>query len=190
MHEEAKIKEAGYFLTLLHEKQNEPHEFPHLLSAFLAAARSVTQYALKEADTTPKSSPPSHGKQWYVQQISSSAYRVLAFMREERNKDIHLKPVAPRKIISVEIVTTLFLRDSLDYIVNYVDADGKPIDLTKLSGSEHAAAKPEYVPAEPSYRYAFHDWDGKEDVLTLCDTCYKQLGEFVKEGRQKGFLSL
>jgi len=54
MHEDDKIKEAGYFLTLLHAKQNEPNEFPHLLSAFLAAARSVTQYALKEAGTTPK----------------------------------------------------------------------------------------------------------------------------------------
>lgn len=189
MHEAEKIKEAGYFLTLLHAKQNEPNEFPHLLSAFLAAARSVTQYALKEADTTPKSSPPSPGKQWYDQQISSPAYAVLAFLRDERNKDIHVKPVSPRKIINVEAVTTLYISGSADYRVSYVDAEGKPVDITKLAEPEQPAPKSEYVPAPPSYRYEFHDWTGTEDVLTLCDQCYNQLRAFVKDGQQRGHLT-
>lgn len=190
MHEDDKIKEAGYFLTLLHAKQNEPNEFPHLLSAYLAAARSVTQYALKEADTTPKSSPPSAGKLWYNQQISSPAYSVLAFLRDERNKDIHLKPVSPRKVISVEVVTTLCISGSADYRVNYVDAEGKPVDITKLTeGETSPTPRNEYIPAPPSYRYEFHDWSGVEDVLALCDACYNQLLAFVKDGRQRGFLT-
>lgn len=189
MHEAEKIKEAGYFLTLLHAKQNEPNEFPHLLSAFLAAARSVTQYALKEADTTPKSSPPSAGKQWYDQQISSPAYAVLAFLRDERNKDIHVKPVSPRKIVSVEAVTTLYISGSADYRVNYVDAEGKPVDIAKLAEPEQLAPKSQYVPAPPSYRYEFHGWAGTEDVLTLCDQCYNQLLAFVKDGQQRGHLT-
>jgi hypothetical protein len=189
MHESDKIKEAGYFLTLLHAKQNEPNEFPHLLSAFLAAARSVTQYALNEADTTPKSSPPSVGKQWYDQEISSPAYSVLAFLRDERNKDIHLKPVSPRKITSIEVVTRLYVSCSADYRVDYVDSEGKPVDITKLTDAEPLTPKKEYVPVPPSYRYEFHDWTGPEDVLTLCDTCYNQLHTFVNDGRQKGFLT-
>lgn len=190
MHESEKIKEAGYFLTLLHAKQNEPNEFPHLLSAFLAAARSVTQYALKEADTTPKSSPPSNGKQWYDQQISSPTYSVLAFLRDERNKDIHVKPVSPKKIVTVEAVMTLHVSGSVDYRVNYVDSAGRPVDIVGLAGAdEPPTPRSEYVPADPSYRYEFHDWSGPEDVLTLCDNCYNQLLAFVKDGQQKGFLT-
>ncbi len=190
MHEGEKIKEAGYFLTLLHAKQNEPNEFPHLLSAFLAAARSVTQYALKEADTTPKSSPPSPGKQWYDQQISSPTYSVLAFLRDERNKDIHAKPVSPRKVISIEVVMTLHMSSSIDYRVNYVDSEGKPVEISKLIETEESPTpKNVYVPAPASYRYEFHDWNGTEDVLTLCDSCYNQLCAFVKDGQQKGFLT-
>ena len=196
MHEGEKIKEAGYFLTLIHAKQNEPNEFPHLLSAFLAAARSVTQYVLKEADTTPKSSPcsavkhpPSAGKKWYDQQISSPVYSVLAFLRDERNKDIHVKPVSPRKIVSVEAVTPLHISGSVDYRVNYVDSEGKPVDITQLAETEPPPPKNEYVPAAPSYRYEFHNWTGPEDVLTLCDNCHNQLLAFVKDGQQKGFLT-
>ena len=61
--------------------------------------------------------PPSLGKQWYDNQISSPAYSVLAFLRDERNKDIHLKPVSPCKIISLEVVTTLHISGSVDYRV-------------------------------------------------------------------------
>jgi hypothetical protein len=188
MHESAKIKEAGYFLTLLHAKQNEPDEFPYLLSAFLTAARSVTQYALKEADTTPKSSPPSPGKQWYDQLISSPNYAVLAFLRDERNRDIHVQPVRPRQIVKIEAVMTLFVSGCADYSVNYVDGEGRPVDVTKLA-EEAPGPKQEYVPAEPSYRYEFHDWPGGEGVLTLCDMCYRQLQDFVKDGQQSGFLT-
>lgn len=189
MHEGAKIKEAGYFLTQLHAKQNEPNEFPYLLSAFLATARSVTQYALKEADTTPKSSPPSVGKQWYDQQISSQAYSVLAFLRDERNNDIHVKPVSPRKITSAEAVTTLYISGSADCRVNYVDSEGKPVDITRLAEADPPTPKKEYAPAAPTYRYEFHDWTGPEDVLTLCNTCYNQLLAFVRDGQQRGFLT-
>jgi hypothetical protein len=189
MHEADKIKEAAYFLTLLHAKQNEPDEFPHLLSAFLAAARSVTQYALKEADTTPKSSPPSAGKQWYDQQISSPVYAVLAFMRDERNKDIHVRPVSPRKVISVEVTTTLYISGSADYRVNYVDSDGNPVDFTSVAATEPLIPRAEYVPADPSYRYEFHDWSGPDDVLSLCNSSYNQLLAFVNDGQQRGFLT-
>jgi len=189
MHETEKIKEAGYFLTQLHAKQNEPNEFPYLLSAFLAAARSVTQYALREADTTPKSSPPSAGKQWYDQQISSNAYKELAFLRDERNNDIHVKPVSPRKIISVEAVTTLYLSGAADYRVRYVDTEGNPVDISTLGQTEPEQPQPAYVPSPPSYRYEFHGWVGSEDVLTLCDACYNQLLAFTKDGQQLGFLT-
>ena len=115
---------------------------------------------------------------------------MLAFLRDERNKDIHVKPVSPRKVISVEVVTTLYISGSADYRVNYVDAEGKPVDITKLAESDAPPTpKNEYVPAPPSYRHEFHDWNGHDDVLTLCDTCYNQLLAFVKDGRQRGSLT-
>ena len=115
---------------------------------------------------------------------------MLAFLRDERNKDIHVKPVSPRKIVTIEAVMTLHISGSADYRVNYVDSDGKPVDIAKLTETnELPTPKNEYVPAVPSYRYEFHDWNGPEDVLTLCDNCFNQLLAFVKDGRQRGLLT-
>ncbi len=55
MYEKDKIIEAEYFYSRMSQEQNDRDAFRHNLSAFLSAARSVLQYALKEAETNTNS---------------------------------------------------------------------------------------------------------------------------------------
>ncbi len=55
MHEKDKIIEAEYFYSRMKQEQHDRDAFRHNLSAFLSAARSVLQYALKEAETNTNS---------------------------------------------------------------------------------------------------------------------------------------
>ncbi len=49
LHEDRKLKEAWSYLVEMHARERDPSAFIHLLSGFLSAARSVAQYAHKEA---------------------------------------------------------------------------------------------------------------------------------------------
>ena len=63
MHERSKIEEARYFLRQLEATGRYAQglrPFTFQLSAFLSAARSILQYALKEARTK------RGGEDWYV----------------------------------------------------------------------------------------------------------------------------
>lgn len=59
MNEQHKLTEALYFLSHLGPSSLDPQEYSFELSAFLTAARSVLQYARKEAITKPG------GQEWY-----------------------------------------------------------------------------------------------------------------------------
>src|SRR5271166_4284403 len=58
MHEYEKLEEARHFLERMRQAA-EPKAFQYELSAFLSAARSALQYALKEATTK------TGGQKWY-----------------------------------------------------------------------------------------------------------------------------
>jgi hypothetical protein len=189
MYEDEKIRSAKFFLDLLHATPNDPNEFIHFLSAFLSAARSVTQYALKEASTAPPSGTPAAGQRWYEGLITDPKYAVLKFLKDERDKDIHVGPVVPRKTISVTAHHVLHISGSADVRVNFVDEEGKPVELAQPRECTPPSPKPAPPPTIATYKYNFAGWAGPEDVLTLCDACYTQLLEFAKDGRDKKFLT-
>jgi len=62
MNELYKIGEAKFFLARMEESVHDREVFRYNLSAFLAAARSVTKYAQEEAKSKGK-------QQWYLQTI-------------------------------------------------------------------------------------------------------------------------
>ncbi len=86
MHERSKLKEALHFLDRMHAEHRDPSAFAHELSAFLAAARSVLQYALKEATAKPG------GEQWYFQAMANPLF---TFFKDLRDDSIHRVPVTP-----------------------------------------------------------------------------------------------
>jgi broad specificity phosphatase PhoE len=91
MHERLKLGEARYFLDRMVAERGNHSAVSHELSAFLAAARSVLQYALDEAKAT------SGGQQWYDQAVADP---LLRFFKGKRNATIHREPVRPLRKLS------------------------------------------------------------------------------------------
>ncbi len=95
MHENLKLKEAEYFYSQMLKENNKYDYFTYNLSAFLSAARSVLQYALKEAKNK------SEGQLWYKYHRNSSVY--LKFFTDKRNFSIHQGPIKPSKHVKITV---------------------------------------------------------------------------------------
>jgi hypothetical protein len=67
MYELDKIQEAEYFYDQMKVNEEKADVFKYNLSAFLSAARSALQFALKEAETK------SGGIQWYDSVMTGNA---------------------------------------------------------------------------------------------------------------------
>lgn len=65
MNERYKIREARFFLARMEESVGNREAFRYYLSAFLAAAQSVTQYAREESKLKA-------GEQWYEKTIAGN----------------------------------------------------------------------------------------------------------------------
>ncbi|MBE0569078.1 MAG: hypothetical protein IH576_00380 [Deltaproteobacteria bacterium] len=70
MNERYKIGEAKFFLARMEESLHDRETFRYYMSAFLAAAQSVTQYAREESKS-------KGGQQWYDKTIAGNV--VLSF---------------------------------------------------------------------------------------------------------------
>ena len=77
MNEDHKLEEARYFLAKLAHPELELREFAFELSAFLTAARSAFQYALKEVQPKPG------GQDWYDKQLR--AYPEVRYFKDKRD---------------------------------------------------------------------------------------------------------
>lgn len=65
MNERYKIGEAKFFLARMKESAHDREAFPYYMSAFLTAARSVTQYAREESRSKGR-------QQWYDEVIAGN----------------------------------------------------------------------------------------------------------------------
>ncbi len=184
MNEKKKLEEASYFYSQMLDKQNNKEVFVYNLSAFLSSARSVLQYALKEA------SPKFGGQKWYESLIASSS--VLKFLKDERDTNIHTEPTRPKAHYTIHAESGVYtLRPgSVSAIVS--DKNGKTIQQVK---SETVPDSQQEKPnnAEKStpnkVRYVFDNWVGNEDVPTLCKKCIQELENAIKDGVAKGFIT-
>jgi hypothetical protein len=176
MHEQAKVEEARYFLAQMAITANQRKAFNHNLSAFLAAARSVLQYANKEATKKPG------GQAWYDTQVGAKP--IIKFLKDKRDINIHARPITPLASVEVSVSDTLHLSESVSCTIEY--ADGRREDRTAVSSSE---VKPEGTTTTVSYMYFFDDWNGSEDLLTLCSTYITDVEAIVADGIANGWLT-
>ncbi len=177
MHEIEKIKEAEYFYNQMLKTEENSNVFKYNLSAFLAAARSVLQFALKEAKNK------SNGRQWYDSVIRDST--VVSFFKDKRDLNIHTEPVKVRKDVNILIRETLRVSESIKIIKR--DKNGNIIEECQ-SGPEPPKIKEE-IPPEVTHKYKFDDWSGTEDIPTLCQQYLTELKNIVSDGQVRGFLS-
>ena len=79
MNERYKIGEAKFFLARMEESVGNREAFRYYMSAFLAAAQSVTQYAREE-------SKAKRGQQWYVKSIAENVVLSYASQKAVRHR--------------------------------------------------------------------------------------------------------
>jgi hypothetical protein len=150
--------------------------FLFVLSAFLSAARSVLQYAIKEAQTK------SGGQQWYDSRITSN--NVLTFFKDKRDINVHVQPIQVNQHISIQLTEVVL---SVSIHIKKFDQTGRLIDEYSSEPSEPPSSRE--IPPKVTHRFAFPDWSGTEDVLQLCHLYLEELQHVVVEGQNNGFLT-
>ena len=177
MHEESKLKEAAYFYSRVVAAVGNREHLMFDLSAFLSAARSVLQYAHKEALRK------RGGQQWYNRQIASAP--VSQFLRNKRDINIHSQPIKVSQHTSLQLTEGAHVSES----INIKKFEGGKLIGEYISEPSELTAAPE-VPPKVSHRYTLMDWPGTEDIFQLCDTYLKELRRIVTDGQSRSFLSM
>ena len=172
MNEQSKLSEATYFYNRMRATVGNREHFLYNLSALLSAARSVLQYAFKEAQP--------RGRQWYNNHISNE---VLRFFKDKRNINIHTEPIQVNQNISMQLTEVIRISDSINIRINPTE---KSIDENSSGSSEPTS--PSDISPIIAYKFTFPDWNGDEDVLQLCDKYLKELQRVITDGQDKGFL--
>ncbi len=178
MHEKKKLREVQYHYSKMIEEQEQGHKeyFKYNLSAFLSSARSVLQYALKEAKIKPE------GQEWYDNRISTSP---LGLFKNKRDINIHDEPIQPRADHKLQATDTIHISDSIS--ITILDKDGNI--------KEQDSPEPKPMPKKPKtppvteVKYKFKDWGGSEDVLELCQSYVQELENAIEDGVNKGFIT-
>ena len=178
MYEKNKISEARYFYSQMIKSRDNREVFIYSLSAFLSSARSVLQYAHKEAKAKP------NGQKWYDGHISK--VRVFKFFKNKRDINIHDEPIEPNKAIDINFKEIVHISESVSIILR--NSDGK----IKQQYNSEEPKQPQgtaYTPSIIKLRYKFDDWPGNEDVETLSKLYLDELEIFVNDGLKKGLIT-
>ena len=171
---QSKLDEATYFLLRMNQRTDDRVVFGYYLSAFLSSSRSVLQYACDPTRKTP-------GQTWYENGVASS--KVFLFFRDKRNVEIHDNPLPLNAHINVGI-SRMSISESVS------------VSIVRGDGSEEVDTGEEATPVSEStgndswsITYAFGDWSGSEDALSLCNLYLIELKQFVVNGFQDGHFS-
>ena len=178
VNEDRKLAEAKYFLSHLSPSASNPNHFSFELSAFLSSARSVLQYALEEAKTK------QGGQVWYDAQLTSAPE--IKYFKDKRNVSIHVRPVEPDRRIVIGETAAVSFGESL--AIKVTDSDGNLIEERHVTSSDPSSPPiPPTTTVEVSYHLA--DWNGPEDVETLCSRYCSAIEAVLIDGQARGFLS-
>ncbi|MEE9214963.1 MAG: hypothetical protein V3U54_09265 [Thermodesulfobacteriota bacterium] len=172
-----KISEAAYCYNKMLTVRNNAEYFHYELSAFLSAVRSPLQYAYEEVKGTTK-------QKWYDNKISNSP--ILKFFKDKRDINIHERPIQANQHLDLRAFEPICISDAVDVAIRRPDGSVVKRDV-KPESTPVISKDP--IPATLVIGYKFSDWQGPEDVFSLCKQYLNEVKEFIKEGIQKGFLS-
>ncbi len=176
MNEIDKLLEAKYFYSQMVKEKENREGFKFNLSAFLSSSRSVLQYALKEAESK------DDGKRWYDNQVTNN--KVVDFLKDKRDFNIHTEPLEFKRDISLMLSETIHISDSVSMVHKDKDGNIKGQSIGKFQPFQSAIDN-----GIISSKYTFSDWQGDEDIFSICEEYLKELDKIVDDGRNKGFLT-
>jgi hypothetical protein len=177
MHEQLKLEDASHFYDEMVTTQNDPAVFRRKLSAFLSSARSVLQYAFKEAKAK------TGGESWYNNAIAGRP--AIKLMKDQRDSDIHAEPVRPNNDVSVRVGGVLPMTGTLGIIA--FNNKGEVTETRDAASAE--PIHPSAVPTSAEYKYYFPNHRANGDVLSLARTYITDLQQVISDGTKKGFIS-
>ena len=182
MNEIKKLEEAKYFYSKMLDKQLNKDIFIFNLSAFLSAARSVLQYALKEASNN------LGGQKWYDNVMISNP--VLKFFKDKSDINIHTEPTLPKAHYKLCAEGGVYMLGSLSAVA--YDKDGKI--KQQLENQTNPSIKQEKLnqkskPIPNEVKYLFDGWVGNEHVLTLCKKYIQALEKTIQDGVAQGLIT-
>ena len=179
MNEDGKLQEGAYFLRQMSSSLQEPQVFRFNLSAFLSAARSVAQFAWKEARTK------SGGQTWYDAFVAND--RLSGFFKSRRDSNVH------DDIIHLDGHVDVFVRDAAHVsersVVEKFDRDGNLIEVVEGEGSDSNLDAEWTTDYRFVAHYRFAEWEGPEEIPELCAQYLESLRRLVADGRAQGILS-
>jgi hypothetical protein len=178
VHEADKLDEARYFLDRLVESGATRDRLlvKYQLSAFLSASRSVLQYSYEEAKQKGKI-------QWYENAVTADPS--ITFLRDERNANVHERPVAPVEISSVDMDAKLSFAGALDAVVR--DGAGRVGKARSLYSNTPTPLIE--TPTAVNTDLFFLNWSGNETVAALCRRYLEALEALVRDGQIRGILT-
>jgi len=178
MNEKDKLSEAKYFYSRAIVEEKNREVFKHYLSAFLTSARSVMQYARKEAKRK------NGGQRWYDDWMNSSA--VLRFFKDKRDINIHTAPIKPKKHVKIHSTDVIHLSEALH--IKVMDKNGNVKEEREIREEPKPKERPKSSVKSES-RYEFNDWTGSEDLMILCKMYIEELEKVVQDGISKGIIA-
>jgi len=166
-----KYSEAKYFLEKMKENISDPDAFRYNLSAFLAAARSVTFVLQKEFKK-------EGFNEWYDEKVKEMKEDgLMKFMNEKRVVTIHKEPIKPLGRHSVSIGMSVYITESVE--IKHI-RDGKVIEERKISSEPKVDNTKENI--EKKHRYFFQDYpSGEKEIIPTCEEYLSKLYQILEE---------
>ena len=165
-----KLLESRYFLERMAETQSDRDAFKYNLSAFLAAARSVTAVMRREFDKVPGF------KHWYEEiQAKLQGDDTMRLLRDKRDITIHQQPVRPHARLNVSITERIILSDSMSVVITRADGavERQESKATPVPPLAKAAS-------QAQWRWYFDELP-ERDVVTVCGEHIAKLEMIVEE---------
>lgn len=154
-----KLLESKYFFERMTETQPDRYAFKYNLSAFLAAARSVTAIMQKEFDKV------SGFKDWYENiQAKLQSDDTMKLFKDKRDVTIHQQPVRPHAHVNVSITEHIALSDSVSIVITRVDGTVERLESEPTPST--VPARTETI-TEPEWQWYFDELPEK-DIVTVC----------------------
>lgn len=165
-----KLLEAKYFFERMKEKQSDRDAFKYNLSAFLAAARSVTLIMEKEFDKAPGF------KEWYAEKRAKmQSDETMRLLNDKRVMTIHQQPVRPHAHVNVGTSEHIAISESVSVVLTHAGGT-----IKRRESEPPAPPVPTETEVTMEWRWYFDELPEK-DIVSVCEQHIAKLETLATE---------